>query len=182
LPPLNKSWTAGGSIKISDRLDAQLTFNSISAVRGFAQDPVNYNNDGQPLLQYSPTVSILVSISDNYIVYRDTEATQELQILGKYNRFDFASGVYFLYEDFASNRIRYVVSPKAASPAMLSIHHLGRHAEPLGRSRQPTAHRVLQGGLKALGSAVDDRAMASSPLCWPPPAGQRRRGKIRGRL
>ncbi|MBV9510268.1 MAG: TonB-dependent receptor [Caulobacteraceae bacterium] len=115
--PKNNSWTAGVSLRVSYAIDPNLTFNSISAYRGFAQDPVNYNNDGQPLVPYSPTSLTPVSISDNYIVYREQEATQELQLLGKYQRFDFTSGFYFFYEDFSSNRIGYVVSPAAATPA-----------------------------------------------------------------
>lgn len=115
--PKNNSWSGGASLKVSYVLSPQLTLNSISAFRGFAQDPVNYNNDGQPLVTYSPTNATKVSISDNYIVYREKEATQELQLQGNFGRFDFTSGFYFLYEDFSSNRIGYVVSPIAASPA-----------------------------------------------------------------
>ena len=114
--PKNNSWVGGASVKVAYLINPNLTFNSISAFRGFAQDPVNYNNDGQPLVAYSPTDPIPVSISNNYIVYRDKEATQEFQLLGKYDKFDFASGLYFLYEDFSSNRIGYVVSPVAATP------------------------------------------------------------------
>jgi iron complex outermembrane receptor protein len=113
--PKNDSWTGGVSLKASYEIDPNLTFNSITAWRGFAQDPVNYNNYGQPLVPYSPADPTPVSISDNYIVYHDSEATQELQLLGKYDKVDFASGFYFLYEDFSSNRIGYVVSPTAAT-------------------------------------------------------------------
>jgi iron complex outermembrane receptor protein len=113
--PKNNSWTAGASLKIRYDWTPELTFNSISAIRGFAQDPVNYNNDGQPLVAYSPADPTPVSISDNYIVYREEEATQEFQLLGKFDKFDFTSGLYFLYENFSSNRIGYVVSPTAAT-------------------------------------------------------------------
>ncbi len=113
--PQNNSWSGGVSLKISYEINPNLTFNSISAFRGFAQDPVNYNNDGQPLVPYSAADPTPVSISDNYIVYREKEATQELQLQGKYDRFDFTSGLYFLWEDFSSNRIGYVVSPAAAT-------------------------------------------------------------------
>ena len=113
--PLNKSWTGGVSAKIAYEIDPQLTLNSISAFRGFAQDPVNYNNDGQPLVAYSNADPVPVSISDNYLIYKEREASQELQLLGKYDRFDFTTGLYFLYEDFSSNRIGYVVSPTAAT-------------------------------------------------------------------
>ncbi len=113
--PKNDSWTGGASLKVSYDLTSNLTLNAVTAGRGFAQDPVNYNNDGQPLVPYSAASPTPVSISDNYIVYQDREATQELQLIGKYDRFDFASGLYFLYEDFSSNRIGYVVSPTAAT-------------------------------------------------------------------
>jgi iron complex outermembrane receptor protein len=113
--PNNNSWVAGTSVKIAYQINQNLTFNSISALRGFAQDPVNYNNDGQPLVAYSPADPVLVSISDNYIVYREEEATQEFQLQGKFDKVDFTSGFYFLYENFSSNRIGYVVSPTAAS-------------------------------------------------------------------
>jgi iron complex outermembrane receptor protein len=114
-PPNNNSWVAGTSVKVAYQINQHLTFNSISALRGFAQDPVNYNNDGQPLVAYSPADPVLVSISDNYIVYREEEATQEFQLQGKYDKIDFTSGFYFLYENFSSNRIGYVVSPTAAT-------------------------------------------------------------------
>jgi iron complex outermembrane recepter protein len=113
--PQNNSWSAGASLKVSYEWTPQVTFNSISAFRGFAQDPVNYNNDGQPLVPYSASYPTPVSISDNYIVYREEEATQELQLLGKFDKFDFTTGFYFLYENFSSNRIGYVVSPTAAT-------------------------------------------------------------------
>jgi iron complex outermembrane receptor protein len=115
--PRNNSWTAGVALKISDEINSNLTFNSISVYRGFAQDPVNYNNDGQPLVPYSAADPQKVSISDNFIVYKEQEATQELQLLGHYDRFDFTTGLYVFYENFSSNRIGYVVSPTAASPA-----------------------------------------------------------------
>ena len=113
--PKNHSWSGGLSLKVSYSIDPALTLSSITAYRGFAQDPVNYNNDGQPLVPYSASYQTPVSISDNYIVYKEKEVTQELQLQGKWNRFDFTSGLYFLYEDFSSNRIGYVVSPVAAT-------------------------------------------------------------------
>jgi iron complex outermembrane recepter protein len=113
--PKNNSWSGGASVKVTYDLTSELTFNSISAFRGFSQDPVNYNNDGQPLVPYSAADLTPVSISDNFIVYREQEATQELQLLGKFDKFDFTSGFYFLYENFSSNRIGYVVSPTAAT-------------------------------------------------------------------
>ena len=94
-------------------LSPALTLNSITAYRGFAQDPVNYNNDGQPLAPYSAAYPTPVSISDNQIVYKEKEVTQEIQLQGSWRRFDVTAGLYFLYEDFSSDRIGYVVSHDA---------------------------------------------------------------------
>jgi len=119
--PKNDSWVGGVSNKVTYTINPNLTFKSISAYRGFSQNPVNYNNDGQPLVVYNGSAASLaypypatVSISDNYIVYREQEVTQEFQLLGNYDKFDFASGLFFLHENFASNRIGYVVSPTGA--------------------------------------------------------------------
>ncbi len=108
--PLNHSWADGVSLKVTDVFSEHLTFKSISAGRGFAQDPVNYNNDGEPLVPYNANYPTPVSISDNLIVYKDKEWTQEFQAQGNYDKFDFSSGLYYLYENFSSNRIGYVVN------------------------------------------------------------------------
>jgi len=119
--PRNNSWDGGVSLRVVYNINPNLTFKSISAYRGFAQQPVNYNNDGQPLVEYNGTAASLstpfpplVSISDNFIDYRDQELTQEFQLLGNYDKFNYVSGLYFLHENFASNRIGYVVSPAGA--------------------------------------------------------------------
>lgn len=116
--PQNDSWVGGVSNKLTYVITPNLTFKSISAYRGFSQNPVNYNNDGEPLVEYNGTPAslaapypALVSISDNSIVYREQELTQEFQLLGNYDKFDYAAGLYLLHENFASNRIGYVVSP-----------------------------------------------------------------------
>ncbi len=119
--PKNDSWVGGVSNKLTYNINPNLTFKSISAYRGFSQNPVNYNNDGQPLVEYNGSAAslaapypALVSLSDNYIVYREQELSQEFQLLGNYDKFDFATGLYLLHENFASNRIGYVVSPTGA--------------------------------------------------------------------
>jgi len=127
--PRNNSWDGGVSLRVVYNINPNLTFKSISAYRGFAQQPVNYNNDGQPLVEYNGTAASLstpfpplVSISDNFIDYRDQELTQEFQLLGNYDKFNYVSGLYFLHENFASNRIGYVVSPAGAgTPAFPRI-------------------------------------------------------------
>lgn len=108
--PVNHSWTDGASLRLTAQISPHLTAKSITAARQFAQDPVNYNNDGEPLVPYNAAHPAPVSIADNFIVYRDKEWTEEAQLLGQYDRFDFATGVFLLYENFSSNRIGYVVN------------------------------------------------------------------------
>jgi len=115
--PLNDSWVGGVSSKVVYIIDPHLTFKSISAYRGFAQNPVNYNNDGQPLVPYNVGNPQLVTISDNPIVYREQELSQEFQLLGNYDKFDFASGLFLMHENFASNRVGYTVSPTGSGSA-----------------------------------------------------------------
>jgi iron complex outermembrane receptor protein len=123
--PLNHSWTDGASLKVTDVFNEHLTFKSISAARGFAQDPVNYNNDGEPLVPYNAAHPTPVSISDNLIVYKDKEWTQEFQAQGNYDKFDFASGLYYLYENFSSNRIGYVVNAGGAGAPAYPFDQIG---------------------------------------------------------
>jgi iron complex outermembrane recepter protein len=123
--PLNHSWVGGVSLKVTDTIDEHLTAKSITAARGFAQDPVNYNNDGEPLVAYNANYPTPVSVSDNHIVYREKEWTQEFQLQGNYSRFDFASGLYLLYEDFSSNRIGYVVSAAGAGKPAYPFDQIG---------------------------------------------------------
>ena len=123
--PLNHSWSDGVSLKVTDEFSEHLTFKSITAARGFAQDPVNYNNDGEPLVPYNATYPTPVSISDNLLVYKDKEWTQEFQAQGNYDKFDFASGLYFLYENFSSNRIGYVVNAAGAGAPAFPFDQIG---------------------------------------------------------
>jgi len=123
--PLNHSWADGASLKVTDVFSEHLTFKSITAARGFAQDPVNYNNDGEPLVPYNAKYPTPVSIADNVIVYRDKELTQEFQAQGNYDKFSFASGVYYLYEDFSSNRIGYVVNAAGAGTPAFPFDQVG---------------------------------------------------------
>jgi iron complex outermembrane receptor protein len=57
--PINNSWDGGVSLRIIDEINPNLTFKSITAYRAFAQQPVNYNNDGQPLVEYNGSAASL---------------------------------------------------------------------------------------------------------------------------
>lgn len=106
--PVNHSRSGGISGRIDYDIGTNLSFHSITALRGFAQDPVNYNNDGQNRLPYNSAQPRPIELSDNYITYNQKSFTQELQLQGNWNRFDFTAGLYYLFEDFRSDRVGYV--------------------------------------------------------------------------
>jgi iron complex outermembrane receptor protein len=114
VPPLNHSRSDGVTLKLSYLISPALIFHSISAGRSFHQDPVDYDNVGQAMVPFNSTYSFPVSINNNYIFYREKEATQEFQLQGGWKKFDFTSGLYFLYEDFFNNRTIYTLSSVGA--------------------------------------------------------------------
>ena len=117
--PKNDSWAGGVSLKVAYAIDPELTVKSISAYRGFAQGPINYNNDGEPAVPFSNAATAAgfpaVTISDAYIHYREQELTQEFQLIGTYDKFNFASGLFLLHENFANNRVNATVSPSGGT-------------------------------------------------------------------
>ncbi|WP_100239392.1 TonB-dependent receptor [Sphingobium sp. LB126] len=117
---INRSHSGGVTGRIDYDLDRHLSVHSITALRGFDQDPVNYNNDGQNLLPYNSAQPRRIDISDNYIVYKQKSFTQELQLQGNWNRFDFTGGLYYLFENFRSNRIGYVTGLPQSDTSLLA--------------------------------------------------------------
>ena len=115
---INRSHSGGITGRIDYDLDAHLSLHSITALRGFNQAPVNYNNDGQNRLPYSAAQPRAVDLSDNYITYRQHQFTQEAQLQGSWDRFDFTGGLYYLFENFSSNRIGYVTGLPASNAAL----------------------------------------------------------------
>lgn len=106
--PINRSHAGGVTGRIDYDLGSNLSVHSITALRGFDQDPVNYNNDGQNQLPYNAAQPRRIDLSDNYITYKQKSFTQELQLQGNWDRFDFTGGLYYLFENFRSDRIGYV--------------------------------------------------------------------------
>lgn len=115
---INRSHSGGVAGRIDYDVDGHLSLHSITALRGFDQDPVNYNNDGQNRLPYNSAQPRRIDISDNYIVYKQKSFTQELQVQGDWNRFDFTGGLYYLFENFRSDRIGYVTGLPASDTAL----------------------------------------------------------------
>jgi iron complex outermembrane receptor protein len=116
--PINRSHSGGIAGRIDYDLSSHLSLHSITALRGFDQDPVNYNNDGQNRLPYSSAQPRAVDISDNYITYKQHSFTQELQLQGNWGRFDFTGGLYYLHENFRSDRIGYVTGLPQSDTAL----------------------------------------------------------------
>ena len=118
--PINRSHSGGVTGRIDYDVGDHLALHSITALRGFDQDPVNYNTDGQNRLPYSAAQPRAIDISDNFITYKQHSFTQELQLQGNWRRFDFTGGLYYLFENFRSDRIGYVTGlpqTDAARPA-----------------------------------------------------------------
>lgn len=106
--PVNTSHAGGVTLRGDYTFDPHLALHVISALRAFDQAPVNYNNDGQNRLPYNSAQPRAVDISDNYITYREHAFTQEVQLQGTWDKVDFTGGLYYLFENFSSNRIGYV--------------------------------------------------------------------------
>jgi iron complex outermembrane receptor protein len=116
--PVNDSHAGGITARIDYEFDPHFSLHSISALRAFDQAPVNYNNDGQNRLPYNSAQPRAIDISDNYITYREHEFTQELQLQGNWDRVDFTSGLYYLFENFKSDRIGYVTGLPQSDTAL----------------------------------------------------------------
>jgi iron complex outermembrane receptor protein len=58
-------------------------------------------------------------------VYKDKEWTQEFQAQGNYDKFDFTSGLFYLYENFSSNRIGYVVNAAGVGAPAFPFDQIG---------------------------------------------------------
>jgi len=116
--PVNYSHSGGLTARVDYTLDSHLTLHSISALRAFSQSPVNYNNDGQAQLPYNSAQPRAVDISDNYIAYHEHEFSQELQVQGNWRVVDFTGGLYYLFENFSSNRIGYVTGLPTSDTAL----------------------------------------------------------------
>lgn len=116
--PVNRSHSGGLGGRIDHDLGDHLALHAITALRGFDQDPVNYNNDGQNRLPYSAAQPRAVDISDNYITYKQHSFTQELQLQGDWRRFDITGGLYYLFENFRSDRLGYVTGLPQSDAAL----------------------------------------------------------------
>jgi iron complex outermembrane receptor protein len=105
IKPVNDLDDGGFGVRITDKLTDNLTLKSICSGRAWDQAPVIYDNSGTNPL-----------ISANFINYHQRDYTQELQLAGDYNRFNFVTGLYFFRETFSV--FRTTVAGAAFTPVL----------------------------------------------------------------
>ncbi len=142
-PGVNDSLTGGLTARIDYDIDSHLSVHSISGLRAFEQAPVNYNNDGQNRVPWNAAQPRPVEISDNYINYYQHQFTQELQLQGNWQAFDFTGGLYYLFENFSSDRIGYVTNGLPANNTALPAAPFDQ----IGNTRTFNYAAYLQGNL-----------------------------------
>jgi len=140
--PVNYSHIGGITARLDYTLDDHLALHSITALRAFNQAPVNYNNDGENRLPYDAAQPLPVDTSDNYISYRQHQFSQEFQLQGNYKAFDFTGGLYYLFENFSSNRIGYVTGLPTSNIALPAAPF-----DQIGDTRSFNYSAYLQGNL-----------------------------------
>jgi len=140
--PVNTSRSGGVTARIDYDLDDHLALHSITALRAFSQNPVNYNNDGQAKLPYNSAQPRAIDLSDNYITYRQHQFTQELQLQGTWQSVDFTGGLYYLFENFASDRLGYVTGLPQSDTALPAAPF-----DQIGRTRSFNYSAYLQGNI-----------------------------------
>ena len=92
-PPYNSTESFGASLTAAYELDNHLTLKSVTAWRGL-EGPIYYDNDGVTAIK-----------GDSYAGFSQRQLTQEFNLNGEYDRFNFVAGLYFFYEKFFNNRL-----------------------------------------------------------------------------
>jgi iron complex outermembrane receptor protein len=90
IDPVNHLDDGGIGLRVTEKLNDELTLKSISSGRAWDQAPVIYDNSGTDPLGAA-----------NFINYHQRDYTQELQLAGDYGRFNFVTGAYFFRETFS---------------------------------------------------------------------------------
>ncbi len=88
------TYNGGGvALRITHPVAEGLTLKSVTTYRGFEQDPVAYDNDGEADVK-----------NVNVIRYHEQDVTQEVQALGDFGALKLASGLFFFHENFSADR------------------------------------------------------------------------------
>ena len=88
------SFDGGGvALRVTHPVAAGLTLKSVTTYRGFEQDPVAYDNDGEADVK-----------NVNFIRYHEQDVTQELQALGDFKSLKLVGGLFYFHENFSADR------------------------------------------------------------------------------
>jgi iron complex outermembrane receptor protein len=90
--PYNRTEAYGAYLTLKYDLTGQLSLKSVTAVRGM-NGPIYYDNDGVTQVK-----------GDSYAGFDENFRTQELDLNGEYDRFNFVAGLYYFYEYFDNDR------------------------------------------------------------------------------
>ncbi|MET0366002.1 MAG: TonB-dependent receptor [Sphingobium sp.] len=91
--PYNFTDAYGGSLTVRYEVNRNLTLKSVTAYRGI-NGPINYGNSGVTAIK-SPSLAGF----DQY------QITQEYNLNGEYDHFNFVVGLYYFYEHFHNHRL-----------------------------------------------------------------------------
>jgi iron complex outermembrane recepter protein len=92
-PPFNKTNTYGGSLTVKYEINDELALKSVTAYHGL-DGPIYYDNDGVTAIK-----------SDSYGDFVQSQYSQEINLNGEYERFNFVFGLFYFYETFWNNRL-----------------------------------------------------------------------------
>jgi iron complex outermembrane receptor protein len=98
--PYNFTTVYGGSLTLRYDINDNLTLKSVTAARGM-DGPIYYDNDGVTQIK-----------GDSYAGFDQHYFTQEFNLNGEYERFNFVAGLYYFQEYFHNHRL----SQSAGSP------------------------------------------------------------------
>ncbi|WP_408590871.1 TonB-dependent receptor [Novosphingobium sp.] len=98
--PYNRTTTYGGSLTAKYEIDNHFTVKSVTAYRGL-HGPIYYDNDGVTAIK-----------GDSLALFWQKQFTEELNLNGEFDRWNFVAGLYFFKEGFHNHRL----SQSADSP------------------------------------------------------------------
>lgn len=91
--PYNFTNAYGGSLTVRYEIDRHLVLKSVTAYRGI-DGPIYYGNSGVAAIK-----------SPSYAGFRQYQKTQEFNLNGEYDRFNFVAGLYYFSEYFHNHRL-----------------------------------------------------------------------------
>ncbi len=91
--PFNQTTVYGSSLTVKYDIDDHLSAKSVTVSRGM-HGPIYYDNDGVSQIK-----------GDSYAGFSQRYETQEFNLNGEYERFNFVTGLYLFHENFYNHRL-----------------------------------------------------------------------------